>query len=97
MTLFGVSTKVISFLRAGYPTGAPTTGYVPLLALAPRRLCDDEIAEMAQQLASQKETLIGDTDIGVMITRIIADVPCLADIDRVKRHLATVGLAAIYQ
>ena len=66
-------------------------------SLAPRRLCDDEIAEIAQQLASQKETLIGDTDIGVMITRITADMPCPAEIDRVKRHLATVSLAAIYQ
>ena len=93
MMLFDASTKVIGFLRAGYRTGAPTTGYVSLLALAPRRLCDDEIAEMAQQLASQKGTLIGDTDIGVMITKIAADVPCPADIDRVKRHLATVGLA----
>lgn len=33
----------VAFLRAGYPTYLPATGYVPLAALSPGRVCDDEI------------------------------------------------------
>ncbi len=35
--------RIVAFLRSGYPTYMPATGYVPLAALSPGRLCDNEI------------------------------------------------------
>lgn len=40
-------TTVADFFRAGYPTGVPATGYLPLFALLRRRLSDDEVLIVA--------------------------------------------------
>jgi hypothetical protein len=42
--------RFVAFVRAGYPTGMPATGYVPLAALLRRRLCDDEITAITNEL-----------------------------------------------
>jgi uncharacterized protein DUF3349 len=41
--LSGLLTRIVAFLRAGYPEGVPANDYIPLLALLRRRLSDDEV------------------------------------------------------
>lgn len=43
--------RFVAFIRAGYPAGMPATGYVPLAALLPARIRDDEITLVTSELA----------------------------------------------
>ena len=52
MTLSDVATKILDFIRAGYPQGVPPTDYYPLLALLRHRLTHDEVTAVAEQLAA---------------------------------------------
>jgi hypothetical protein len=87
MNLANGMTRLVAFFRAGYPTCMPATGYVPLAALLPRRLCDDEIAAIARELAVSRDRLISSTDVGVRITRITGELPLPDDIARVQRRI----------
>jgi len=86
-------TRIIAFLRAGYPTGWPVTGYVPLAALLGRRVSDDEIATIASELVTRPGP-ISNADVGVEITRVINEMPSPRDIERVQRRLDTIGRAS---
>jgi len=85
--------SIVAFVRAGYPTGMPTTGYVPLAALSPRRASEDEIAAIASQLIMQRRRPISTADVGVAITRFTDAMPSLDDIARVQRRLDAIGRA----
>lgn len=83
---------VVGFLRAGYPNGAPVTGYVPLLALLPRRVSDAEVTTITRKLlAPQRRPAdrwdIDRIDVGVEITRVTAELPSPGDIERVQHRL----------
>lgn len=43
--------RAVEWLRAGYPAGVPRQDYVVLLGLLRRKLTDDEIHKIAQELA----------------------------------------------
>ncbi len=83
--------KMVGFLRAGYPPGAPARGYVPLLALLPRRLSDDEITAITTELIIRKGRLIGIADIGVEISRVTNEMPSLDELNRVQERFAEIG------
>jgi hypothetical protein len=85
--------SIVAFVRAGYPTGMPTTGYVPLAALSRRRASDDEIAAIASQLIMQRRRPISTADVGVAITRFTDAMPSQDDIARVQRRLDAIGHA----
>ena len=87
MYLAATVTRLIAFLRAGYPSGMPPTGYVPLAALLHRRLSDDEITAITSELTMP----ISSADVGVHITRITNDLPSQDDIERVQRRLEVRG------
>src|SRR5260370_30271056 len=91
MSLGDLVTRMVAFVRAGYPHGVPETDYIPLLALLRRRLTDDEVAAVAAQLAARGELNIDTADIGAAITRITDQLPSPADLDRVQRRLETIG------
>jgi hypothetical protein len=88
----GVS-SILAFLRAGYPGWAPATGYVPRLALLPRKVSDDEALGIANKLIGRKRRSIDRADVGVEITRITGEMPSLDDIERVQRRLDAMGWA----
>ncbi|HEX4394680.1 MAG TPA: DUF3349 domain-containing protein [Mycobacterium sp.] len=90
MSLRDRVSSVVAFLRAGYPIGVCAVGYVPLLALLPRRASDDEIAVVARSLMSGRRP-VGTVDIGVEITRITHEMPLPDDIERVYRRLTAFG------
>lgn len=82
------ASAVVAFFRAGYPTGAPPFGYVPLLALLPRRVTDDEITAIARRLLAPSRRPADDVDIGVEITRVTDHMPSANDIERVQSRLS---------
>lgn len=90
MYLAGRLARIVAFMRAGYPTGWSVTGYVPLAALLPRQVSDDEIATISSQLVTRPGP-ISNADVGVEITRVIDDMPSPRDIERVQRRLDTIG------
>jgi hypothetical protein len=85
-------TSFIEFVRAGYAGGAPTTGYIPLLALAPRRLCDDDIDTIVGGFQRQQRHLVGASEISIAISAVTGRLPSEQDIDRVCDRLSMSGL-----
>ena len=83
--------SIIAFVRAGYPAGMPATGYVPVAALLPHRLSDDEIAAVASGLIARGHRSLSTVDVGVAITRITNAMPSPDDIERVQRRLNAIG------
>lgn len=73
---------VVSWLRSGYPSGAPQTAYQPILALLSRRLSSDEVIAVARRLAHLDDPGLG--DIGSEILRITDRLPVPADVERVR-------------
>ncbi|SPM38213.1 hypothetical protein MNAB215_389 [Mycobacterium numidiamassiliense] len=86
-----VVSRIVGFFRAGYPDWAPKTGYIPLLALLPRRVSDDEIASIAAKLLLRDRRPIDNADIGVEISRATSQLPSLNDVERVQQRLAAAG------
>lgn len=78
---------IVAFLRAGYPSGAPRFGYIPLLALLPRRVSEDEITTIATKLFAPKRRSIDNIDVGVEITRVTGEMPSPDDVECVQRRL----------
>ena len=77
---------VLDWLREGYPAGVPPKDYIPLLALLRRRLTEDEVRELAEEIAEQSPN--GTTaDIGVSITKLTDALPSDEEIARVEAHL----------
>jgi Protein of unknown function (DUF3349) len=92
MRLTGLVSRFVAFVRAEYPTGMPATGYVPLAALLPRRVCDDEITTITSEFIRRRDARpISTADVGLAITRITDEMPSLEDIERVKRRLDAIG------
>lgn len=81
--------KIVAWLNAGYPEGIPGPDRVPLLALLKRRLTDDEVKAVAQDVVDRGE--FNHVDIGVLITQLTDDLPTEDDIDRVRQRLAAKG------
>ena len=51
MALPPVLSKIIEWLRAGYPEGVPDVDYIPLFALLGSQLTNDEVSVIADELA----------------------------------------------
>ncbi|MGV9797504.1 DUF3349 domain-containing protein [Mycobacterium sp. NPDC003449] len=81
--------KIAAWLRAGYPDGVPGPDQVPLLALLARRLTNDEVKAVAQDLINRGE--FDHIDIGVLITEITDELPRTEDVERVRQRLAAKG------
>src|ERR1700730_8368255 len=91
MPLSGLLTRIVAFLRAGYPEGVPAHDYIPLLALLRRRLSDDEVIAVATELMADGGMPVDGTDVRVAITKLTDEMPSPADTERVKQRLAAVG------
>lgn len=81
---------VVDWLLEGYPAGVPAKDYIPLVALLRRRLSEDEVREIADEIARHADPTAATattTDIGVSITRLTDALPSQQDITRVEEHL----------
>lgn len=76
---------ILDWLREGYPTGVPAKDYIPLLALLRRRLSEDEVREVAGEIARTHDASAA--DIAVHITKITDALPSTEDIARVEARL----------
>ena len=85
----GFLAKIVEWLNAGYPEGVPGPDRVPLLALLKRRLTDDEVKTVGENLINRGE--FNQVDIGVLITQITDELPSPEDVERVRAHLAAHG------
>lgn len=83
--------RLVAYFRAGYPAGAPSVGYAPLLALLPRRVSDDEMSLLSGKLIKAKRRWLDRVDLGVEISRITHEMPLLDDIERLHRRLSAAG------
>ena len=81
--------SVVTWLRAGYPEGIPSTDYFPVLALLSRRLSPDEVKMVAREF--KHAAGFDDVDIGVLITRLTDELPSPDDVERVRERLAKKG------
>ena len=82
-------TKIVAWIKAGYPDGVPHPDQVPLFALLRRRMSDDEVVAVANDLLERGA--FDHIDIGVLITEITDALPTPEDIDRVHDRLANHG------
>ena len=85
----GFLSSVVSWLRAGYPEGVPPTDTFAVLALLTRRLSNDEVKIVAQELMQRDE--FDKVDIGVLISKLTDELPSEEDIERVRARLAAKG------
>ncbi|MBV9320287.1 MAG: DUF3349 domain-containing protein [Mycobacterium sp.] len=81
--------KIIGWVNTGYPEGVPGPDRVPLLALLKRRLTDEEVNAVVQDLIDRGK--FEPVDIGVLITQITEQMPAAEDIERVRQRLASKG------
>jgi hypothetical protein len=87
----GLVTRVVDWLRAGYPTGLPERDFVPLVALLRRRLSDEEVRAVASRLVATG-VLPGDrVDIGTANATVTEELPSEQDIRRVRDALSEHG------
>jgi hypothetical protein len=82
-------TSVVAWLRAGYPEGIPPTDMFPVLALLSRRLSNDEVKVVANDLMERDG--FDKIDIGVLISKLTDELPSEDDIERVRSRLAAKG------
>ena len=83
-------TRIVTWLRAGYPEGVPEHDYIPLFALLGSQLTNDEVTLVADELAFS-----ADPQSSEAIKKAIAAVTNTtvhdSDIARVRAHLAAGG------
>jgi hypothetical protein len=83
--------SIVDFLRKGYPEGVPQQDYLPLFALLRRRLSDDEVVEIANDLAADTGDAQTSEAIRAAIAHLLNETPSETDVDRVREQLAAAG------
>lgn len=83
--------RFITWVRAGYPNGVPDQDYVPLMALLRRRLSDDEVADLGQELVHKGIIPADRIDVGAGIMKRTDEVPSPEEMRRVGERLRCGG------
>lgn len=83
-------TRVVSWLRAGYPEGVPQQDYLPLFALLGSHLSNEELTLIADDLMFQADPGSADA-IKTAISNVTNAEVHDSDINRVRAHLAAGG------
>ena len=83
-------TKIVDWLRAGYPEGVPEHDYIPLFALLGSQLTNDEVTLIGDELAFSADPESADA-IKQAIAAVTHTTPNDSDIARVRSHLAAGG------
>jgi len=87
-------TRVLDWLRAGYPQGIPARDYVALLGVLRRQLTDEDIDLIADQLAAQVDEsgdAVTEEDIHEMVRTQALQSATDDDVRRVSAQLAAGG------
>lgn len=79
-------TRVLTWLRAGYPQGVPPTDYVALYGLLHRSLTDQEIEDLVVQLSRGDEG-VTDEQVREALRRHVHQEPTKEDVMRVLQRV----------
>jgi hypothetical protein len=90
MALPSVLSKIIAWLRAGYPEGVPDVDYIPLFALLGSQLTESEVKEIAEELANESKPESAEA-IQHAIETVTSHKPQDSDVARVRARLAAGG------
>jgi len=90
MAIPDVVTKIVGWLRAGYPEGVPQHDYMPIFALLGTELTNDEVTLIADELELSADPASAEA-IKAAITAVTDTKPTDADLARVRAHLAAGG------
>jgi hypothetical protein len=90
MALPNFLTKIVDWLRAGYPEGVPDVDYIPLFALLGSQLTNDEVTLIADELAFSSDPQSAER-IKKVISNLTSTLVHDSDIVRVRAHLAAGG------
>jgi hypothetical protein len=86
---------IVDYVRKGYPQGVPQQDYLPLFALLSRRLSEEEINELAEELAAATPDVHSSAALGVAIgaaiERLTHVAPSETEVERVRAQLQSVG------
>jgi hypothetical protein len=85
-----IVSSIIGWLRAGYPDGVPEVDYLPLFALLGSKLTDEQVQEIADELARDGEPNTAG-HIQAAINAVTQERPLAVDIARVSARLAAGG------
>ena len=91
MPLPPILQSITDFLRKGYPDGVPERDYIPLFALLRRRLTDEEVVALADELAANSPDEATSHAIHAAIEKVISETPSEADVTRVMEQLESAG------
>jgi Protein of unknown function (DUF3349) len=83
----GLVSRVVDWLRQGYPTGLPVQDFIPLIALLRRRLTDAEVGQVAEDLVENGFVPADRIDVGAAITKVTSELPSDEDVQRVRAYL----------
>lgn len=89
----GLLSRIVEWLRAGYPQGVPRSDYVALLAVLHRDLTDYEVVLVAEEVLRDRveRQEITHADIEAAVQRVAKEQAGPEDIARVASHLAAGG------
>ncbi|RDI67698.1 DUF3349 domain-containing protein [Nocardia pseudobrasiliensis] len=83
---------VLAWLRAGYPHGVPREDYVALFAVLHRKLTEQEVNEIVDELVRDGTAAeVQRVDIEAAIARLAYEKPSQDDVTRVASRLAAGG------
>jgi hypothetical protein len=84
--------SIITWLRRGYgDAGIPAKDYVPLLEVLYRKLTEQEVGEIVQQLVATDDAPFSAEDIAEATRRRVLETPTDEDVMRVAARLAAGG------
>lgn len=83
-------TRIVGWLRAGYPEGVPERDYIPLFALLGNQLTNDEVTLIVDELAFSADPASAEA-LKKAITAITHETASETDIARVRARLAAGG------
>jgi hypothetical protein len=91
MPLPPILSSIIGWLRAGYPEGVPDVDYIPLFALLGSQLTNDDVAAIADELASESDPNSKEAIEHAIVAVTTRQQPNDADVARVRSRLAAGG------
>lgn len=83
--------RIVDWLRAGYPHGIPEKDFMPLFALLRRRLSEEEVQALGDQLVKDGIVPADQIDVGVGYLKITDELASEQEVKRVSEILTRAG------